>query len=98
MPPRSTRLVRNDSTATCRVAAAARRAGRVPPAPTAPQAPRLPRGPLRRSPPPGPPADWEVLLGYPVRRVPPAAETEAVPVRMYVPYGTPSPPYSLSHV
>ena len=58
----------------------------------------LARGALRRLRSTGTPCELEVLLGYPVRRVTPAADAEAVPIRMYVPYGTPSPPYSLSHV
>ena len=73
-------------------------AGRVHHAAIATHDASLARGALRRLRSAGTPSELEVLLGYPVRRVTPAAETEAVPVRMYVPYGTPSPPYSLSHV
>ena len=42
--------------------------------------------------------ELEVLMGYPLSRVFPVAQAAGVPVRMYVPYGTPAPPYSLSEV
>jgi len=73
-------------------------AGRVRQAAIATHDARLGRGALQVLRAAGTPSELEVLLGYPVRRVIPVAEANSVPVRMYVPYGTPSPPYSLSDV
>ena len=42
--------------------------------------------------------ELEVLLGYPIHRVLPVAREAGVPVRVYVPFGAPSPPYSLSRL
>ena len=60
--------------------------------------PWLARVALRRLRTAGTPCELEVLMGYPFQRVLPSAKAEGVPVRMYVPYGNLSPPYSLSQV
>ena len=60
--------------------------------------PWLARVALRRLRSAGTPCELEVLMGYPFQRVLPSAKAEGIPVRMYVPYGNLSPPYSLSQV
>jgi proline dehydrogenase len=73
-------------------------AGRVRHAAIATHDPTLARNALRRLRSVGTPCELEVLMGYPLQRVLPIAEAERVPVRMYVPFGALSPPYSLSHI
>ncbi|TLZ65085.1 MAG: GNAT family N-acetyltransferase, partial [Methanobacteriota archaeon] len=73
-------------------------AGRVPHVAVATHDPWLARTALRRLRSPGTPCELEVLMGYPFQRVLPHAKAEGVPVRMYIPYGSQSPPYSLSQV
>ena len=71
-------------------------AGKVPHVAIATHNPKLARQALRRLRAEGTPCSLEVLLGYPIRRVGAAAAAERVPIRIYVPFGSPSLPYSLA--
>lgn len=73
-------------------------AGRVPHAAVATHDPTLAYEAIRRLRSAGTHTELEVLMGYPLRRVIPVADAEGVPVRVYVPYGHPGLPYSMSHL
>ena len=75
-----------------------RLAARAPRVAVATHDPDLARESLRRLRATGTACELEVLLGYPIHRVLPIAHAAGVPVRVYVPFGAPSPPYSLSNL
>src|SRR5207249_11564271 len=73
-------------------------AGRVPHVSIATHDPDLARESIRRLRLAGTPCEIEVLLGYPMNEMISLAKSEGMPLRVYVPFGRLSPPYSRSHV